>query len=368
MHTFVNSPQVGDIVTPSMFCNYAVPDREWFVDGIIPHKTVTLISGDGGLGKSLLMQQLITAAALGQDWLGLKIRKCRTFGLFCEDSNDELLRRQQKICKSYDVGLEACYNMSWLSGVGIDPVLMEFSRGDRGCITRFFIEMNEFLDQWHPQLIIIDTAADTFAGDEVKRSQVRNYINNALGAMANKYNATVILTSHPSRAGMSDGSGISGSTAWNNSVRSRLYLTRSGKDLTGNARVLQMMKSNYGSSQREVNLLWEDGVFKTIDLGFVEDEDVVCLREERCYLKALKQLHDRGQKAHIHKNQASYGPKLLYKLSEAGGLSRAKLEAAQERLFDKGIIANIEEKDGPPSKRKMHIQVKSIKAAEEIIS
>lgn len=64
----------GRIINPAQLVGKKVPPREWLVDGMIPHGKVTLLSGDGGLGKSLLMQQLMTAAATGQDWLELKTR------------------------------------------------------------------------------------------------------------------------------------------------------------------------------------------------------------------------------------------------------------------------------------------------------
>ena len=39
-----------------------VPAREWLVRELIPHRTVTLLSGDGGTGQSLLALQLAVAA------------------------------------------------------------------------------------------------------------------------------------------------------------------------------------------------------------------------------------------------------------------------------------------------------------------
>jgi hypothetical protein len=75
---------------------------------------------------------------------------------------------------------------------------------------------------------------------------------------------TVILLSHPSQAGRNSGSGESGSTAWNNAVRARLYLTRP-EDGIAEQRVLTRKKSNYSASGDDVklDLLWVDGVLKT---------------------------------------------------------------------------------------------------------
>jgi hypothetical protein len=58
---------------------------------------------------------------------------------------------------------------------------------------------------------------------------------------------------------MASGSGTSGSTAWNNSVRSRLYLTQD--DANPDARILKFMKSNYGPKGEPMKLIWRNGLF-----------------------------------------------------------------------------------------------------------
>lgn len=355
------------IVNPACLMGKTIPLREWLVDDLIPHGTVSLLSGDGGLGKSLLMQQLMTAAATGRDWLGLKTRRCKAFGLFCEDDNNELWRRQKAICDSMSLSLEACFNMQWLSGDGIDPVLMEFSDSDGGHATPLFDELMEYLESWEVELVIIDTAADTFAGNEISRIQVRNFINRALRVMATGLGATVILTSHPSRAGMSDGTGLSGSTAWNNSVRSRLYLTRPERESNSNVRLLQMKKSNYGSMEPEVRIIWQDGVFQPVDNTIGQNLADRDSRDEAAYLFALVKLLERGQRPLIQKNQASYGPKLMKTMQETKGVSQSRLEEAQNRLMDRNVIANIQDTEGPKTKRKSCIQITNPDMAKEIM-
>jgi hypothetical protein len=47
--------------------------REWIVQDWIPKGVVSSLSGDGGMGKTLLAQQLLYAAGLGEKWLGLDV-------------------------------------------------------------------------------------------------------------------------------------------------------------------------------------------------------------------------------------------------------------------------------------------------------
>jgi len=68
----------------------------------------------------------------------------------------------------------------------------------------------------------------------------------------------VILVKHPSAAGQALGTGESGSVAWHNGVRSRLYLHKDkALGLT-----LSSRKSNYGPADLELPIRWERGVYQ----------------------------------------------------------------------------------------------------------
>ncbi len=106
-----------------------VPERRWLVRDWIPQGQVTLLGGDGGVGKSLLAQQLMTALALGRDWLGLPVMPRKVFGLFCEDDEDELHRRQELINVHYECSFaDLEMNMAWISMVGVGAEFADFSQ------------------------------------------------------------------------------------------------------------------------------------------------------------------------------------------------------------------------------------------------
>jgi RecA-family ATPase len=109
-------------------------------------------------------------------------------------------------------------------------------------------------------LVILDTAADLFGGNEIVRREVNTFTKTYLGGIVQRYNATVILLAHPSLSGLSSGSGLSGSTAWENSVRSRSYLHSDDDD--NSIRTLSRMKSNYSGigADSDIKLIWDEGV------------------------------------------------------------------------------------------------------------
>lgn len=245
------------------------PPRRWIVPDWIPRSHVTGMYGDGGVGKSLLAQQLLTSTALTLPWLGLETAGGRALGLFCEDSSDELERRQADINRALGIAPENLENLRLLSRLGEDNALFAFD-GDRGSTTPLFDRLNATCARWRPALIVLDTAADLFAGNENDRPKVRAFIGSCLGRLARDYDAAVVLCAHPSASGLASGSGTGGSTAWNNTLRSRLYLTQptSGADQPAanpNHRILSRMKANYAPREGRIEIEWQAGAFGILD-------------------------------------------------------------------------------------------------------
>ena len=125
------SPRIATI-DPLSLDGATIPARKWIVDDWIPHGSVTQMGGNGGVGKSLIAMQLLTACAIGQSWLGRKTMPCRALGIFCEDDKDELHRRQVDINRLYGVEFGELEDLKWISRVGEDSVMMNFDRDDRG--------------------------------------------------------------------------------------------------------------------------------------------------------------------------------------------------------------------------------------------
>lgn len=244
--------------------NSQAPALQWLVDGAFLAGSVAILAGDGGLGKSLLLQQLMTASYTGQDWLGMRTQKCRSLAVFCEDDVDELHRRQERINDHYGCRMSDLDGVLMESRPGRDCVLMQFRQwGGDGVEMPMLKQVRYAAKQHQAKILILDTVADVFSGNEVDRNQPRTFIR-ALRRIAIELQGVVILTQHPSNEGMSSGSGRSGSTGWHNSVRSRLYLTKpkGTEDGESNERLLKTMKQNHGKFGGKLLITWDRGVFR----------------------------------------------------------------------------------------------------------
>ena len=82
-----------DLIDPAGWHDAEIPPRRWMVDGLIPDRNVTMLAGDGGVGKTLLALQLAVACSLGRQWLGIPTKSVKALCVLCEDEPDEIQRR-----------------------------------------------------------------------------------------------------------------------------------------------------------------------------------------------------------------------------------------------------------------------------------
>jgi RecA-family ATPase len=200
-----------------------VPARQWAVLDRVPSRNVTLFSGEGAAGKSQMLQQLLAGTALGRSWLDTMPEPGPALYLNAEDELGEVHRRLDAIRTFHGVSFADLRNLHLLCLAGQDAVLGAADRTGAVKPTPLFQRIREAACDIRPKIIGLDTAADIFAGNENDRTQVRQFVG-LLRGLAMNANAAVVVCSHPSLTGINSGSGLSGSTAWHNSVRARIYM------------------------------------------------------------------------------------------------------------------------------------------------
>lgn len=262
-----NEPIAIKWVDPVEWQDVEPPVRRWKVAGLVPDGEVTLLTGAGGVGKTLLAQHMATAIAMGLPFLGRPTTQCKVMMFLCEDSEDELQLRQRDICKALGVTLaDVSPNLRIASRKFMDNLLAIWDR-NTGFMKRTAVwqALRDAAVSWGAGLIVVDTIADTFGGSEIDRAHVRQFVQACLGKLAQDINGATLALGHPSKAGQAvGGDGTSGSTAWHASVRSRLYLQHASKDGTGPFRLLESKKANYGAGGDAFTLQWFQGAFRLV--------------------------------------------------------------------------------------------------------
>jgi RecA-family ATPase len=237
-----------------------LPNVEWMVDKHFMKGTVALVSGDGGVGKSTLMQQLATCAVMGLPWLGFELEQGPALLLACEDDFIQCLHRHRAIIRSLGIDFHAPkhHGLQIWPRVGQDNDLCWIGRdsGWKMAATHLWERVALRCRRQGIKYLIIDTATQTFSGNQNDERHVMQFIS-MLRQVAIAMEGVVIITKHPSLSGRALGTGESGNTAWSNSCRSRFYLHYDKEK-----RLLwKAMKSNYGPKGEDLPLRWQDGVF-----------------------------------------------------------------------------------------------------------
>ena len=357
-----------------------IPPRIWTVDDHIPANNVTLLSGEGAVGKSILAMQLGVVMALNagaendRDWLGLLPKGGGVLMITCEEDEDEARRRLEDICQHYHARrsdlVKAFFLCSWVNRETTILAALD-KRSDSLKMTELYDRTFVTVQQLRPRLIILDTAADLFGGSEINRNHTRQFIAYmralALGA---RNDASVLMLTHPSLEGIRSGSGLSGSTAWHNSVRSRCVMkkfsaTKSTNkkggdpgdeepDADPDLRQIEWRKNNYGPAQETVTVRWQRGVY--VVAGTVQTLSQQ-LRERSCEAVFLDMLRKRNaqQRPVSDRPGVNFAPAVFADTDEARAVvprvTSREFSKAMERLFNSGAILRVKTTDGPPSKR-----------------
>ena len=151
---------------------------------------------------------------------------------------------------------------------------------------------------------------------------------------------------HPSLTGLNSGSGTSGSTAWSNSVRSRLYFARpGGQDADPDLRVLELMKSNYSRVGTTLNIRWKDGVFVHESSGTQLYRAALNEKVERVFLQLLDAYTEQGRPVNSSSG-CNYAPTIFASDPKAEGITKSKFSTVMKSLFHKKVIENEQRKGG----------------------
>ncbi|MFA7647922.1 MAG: AAA family ATPase [Phenylobacterium sp.] len=349
-------------VTASELLRRPLTPRRFLAGEAIPLGQVTDLRGDGKTGKSTLGIQLCVAVVTARSWLDMPVERGPAVYLASEDDADEVQRRLNAIATHYAVSDEELSDLHIWPLATDDPALVALDGGKLKPTVRWR-ELVAKVEAVRPSLVLLDSRADVFAGEEMNRQQVRTFVA-LLRALAVRTGAAVVMLSHPSLGGMASGTGNSGSTHWANAARAVLYLRRplaaEGQATDPNARELLFGPSNYSAGgSAPLQLRWSAGAFVVEggpprNLSRQEAE----AEADRTFMNLLAKITARGIRVRPTTGHG-YAPKVFEREEDAGGIRSRGFEAAMRRLLDAGLVRVIEE--GPPSRRFQYLAATEVR-------
>lgn len=321
--------------------------KQFAVEQVAPLGEVTLFTGPGSAGKSLLGQQLATCAAAGLPCLGLDVMATPAIYLTCEDDAGQLHWRQAHLCDALGVPmLELTSKLHLVSLKGaLDNDLAIFTAEGTLAPTAAFKRLRAMVQESGSKLVILDNVAHLFTGNENARGDVTRFVN-LLNGLALNTGAAVLLLGHPNKSGDS----YSGSTAWLNAVRSHVTINHekvsNGGILDLDARVLAVGKANYAQTGEVVRFRWHQWAFVLeTDLSPDARSELADINkangDNHLFLECLAE-RTRQHRAVSEKRSSTFAPTVFATMPESNCIGKARLDAAMDRLFRIGKIERAE--------------------------
>jgi RecA-family ATPase len=343
------------LVSAASLAHETEPTREWVVDEIISADNLTLLTGEGGGGKTTAMLQLAAAMQTDGYWLNLRVKQGAALFVSSEDELKDLSMSLRAILKIEGKSLAHCPNLHILSLADRDACMASApSKLASLTATPLWRALEATVERLKPRALFLDALADMFGGEENFRRHARSFIV-ILKRLAFRHRMAVILIAHPSLAGINSGSGLSGSTDWHNGPRGRLFLATPDSDealADKSRRDLIVKKVQHSGAEGTVfHLRRKDGAFicEGREGGSTPyDRAATASKAEAVFLALLNSFE--GQRRTVSpKPGANYAPAVFAKEPDVQGVKKEALARAMSNLLKENRI-HIDDL-GPPSRK-----------------
>lgn len=319
-------------------CRTSPKEREWLIDGWLPVGATTLLTGDGGMGKSLVAMQMAAAIASGHPLWGCATAKSPVLALYCEDDGDELDRRQLAINASMGLKAADLTACQWQSRFGQNSLIGHIDKTGAFITNDLFAQLRDAALTTGARLVILDNINMVF-GDNINDPGVVTRFMAALNGLALEINGAVLLLGHIAKG---EGSRFAGTAAWSNASRNRLFFGRpEGGTAAKNPdmRVLSRDKANYARTGETLELLWEHGAFiaaADVSQGRTLED---CADDKR-FLTHLDRLTGEQVALSISRQAKNFAPRVMAEVRSgfANGNERKAMERAMGRLLTDGTL------------------------------
>lgn len=332
---------VISLIPAGSLSGHAPPPREFIIHKLAPAGLVTMFTAPGGAGKSHIALYLATCAALGIAAYGLAASQVTAIYISCEDDDAENNRRLIGAANATNASLERIGDKLFLCSLVAlrDKGLVRVDlQSNKMVVLPLFEVIRQHIIDTGARFVVLDNVAHFFEGNENIRAHVAGFIG-LLNSLALETGAAIILISHPNKAGDS----YSGSTAFQNQVRSHIHLELVPND--PDARRLTLAKANYARLEEPLALRWHRGAFR-LEAEIPAGESSAGGRErheDQRFLDCLaaRNADKRPVSKHIQARD-SYAPKAFALMPLADGMTVEQFAGAMERLLATGIIDQVE--------------------------
>ena len=171
--------------------------NRWSIDGVL--SGLTLLWGDSGIGKSFVAISMASSVSMGVPWMGRRVKEGAVYYIAGEGGASNVAYRMRTALKERHVDMndERVKVPLFVITPGID----------------FVDHASEFVDligeepYLSPQLIVVDTLARCFLGDENKQEYMGKFVK-SLDLLREHYECDILVVHHANKIGKVRGSSV----------------------------------------------------------------------------------------------------------------------------------------------------------------
>jgi len=212
---------------------------EWVWADIIPERTLTLVAGTAGIGKSTILAWVAAALTRGE-LPGVFHGKPVVVGFLAAE--DDL---EATLAPRLDA---AGANRELISSLSVKVATGEETWTQLPTISQDLSQLEREIKEHGIKVLIIDPVVSVMDGDSVKLSDVRRNLDR-LVALCERADCSVIAVTHFNKGAGNASEKITGSSAFRDTARSVLLLA---VDEESEQRILSVDKSNYSPVQKSL--------------------------------------------------------------------------------------------------------------------
>ncbi len=182
-------------------CEMVIKEPEYLIDDILETDSLGSLFGEPSAGKSFVALSMACSVATGAAWFGHSVKKMPVIYIAGEGHNG-LARRRAAWQKGNDCNIDADCPL-YFSTV---PARMT----DEEHVKSVIDSVNGIAENHGPPgLIVIDTLARNFGGEDENSTQAMNEFVTGCDSLRSTYNATVLVVHHSGHADKGRGRGSS---------------------------------------------------------------------------------------------------------------------------------------------------------------
>lgn len=190
------------ISTDAAWDEATIPARPYVVEGLSIRRTVTIIGGSAGAGKSSLLCASAIAACLGVPYGRMRPAKPLRVVVFnTEDDDVEQQRRFSAALRQFDRTPADLAGRIMRIGPKDSGTLVEHDlRTGRLQTTQAWDELNDLCSAWKPDLVVLDPLVELHTASENDNGAMRHVVA-LFRSFASRHDCGVVLVHHTRKGG-----------------------------------------------------------------------------------------------------------------------------------------------------------------------